>query len=126
MWIATSGRKNCEVCLQKIDIEKIPKYGVVRSMIIFLYTNGVSQLLILLMLIGLIIYVTSIWYIDQLSTKPHSALGKIFLFITNLSVFISVFIISYSPLMCFYIWDLWEQWRKMQCYLEARIHPLEV
>lgn len=124
MWITSSNRDHCEVCLEKIYIEKVPKFGVLRSIPIFLYSSRISQLFMIMLLIGIAIYVSSMWYIDRLSFKRDSNFNKIMTFVANLSIFGSVFIISYSPLLCLYVWDLWKEWRKSQYRLriKPRVH----
>ncbi|KAK7585889.1 hypothetical protein V9T40_000068 [Parthenolecanium corni] len=117
MWIEASDRDSCEVCLQKISIERIPKYGILKSIAIFFYSNRVSQLLVLVMLVSLTVYVLSIKYMDQLTVKHRSPEKKIFSFLANFAIFGSVFVISYSPLICLYVWDLWKEWRKTQYQL---------
>lgn len=126
MWISSSNRDHCEVCLEKIYIEKIPKFGVLRSIPIFLYSSRISQFFIVMLLMGVAIYWSSMWYIEKLSYKRDSSVHKIITFIANLSIFGSVFIISYSPLLCLYVWDLWKEWRKTQYRLRIRPRVMQV
>lgn len=118
-WMTSSNRDNCEVCLEKIHIEKIPKYGILRSIPIFVYSSKISQIVIFIMLLGILVYVSSVRYTEKLTVQSNSYVRKFFLFAANMCIFCSVFVISYSPLLCLYLWDMWRVWRKTQYTLRV-------
>lgn len=126
MWIASSNRDHCELCLQKINIVRIPKHGILTSVAFFFNTNRICQVLIVTVLIGFTIYITCILCIDKLPVKPRSISDKLLVFFVNILVFASVFIISYSPLICLYLWDMWKEWRRTQYYVEVRPRLMEI
>ncbi|XP_065224754.1 E3 ubiquitin-protein ligase MARCHF2-like [Planococcus citri] len=119
-WIMSSNRDHCEVCLEKIYIERLPKFGILRSIPVFLYSSRISQLFVIMIIAGIAVYVTAMWYIDRLNFKHDSNANKFIAFIANIAIFGSVFIISYSPLLCLYVWDLWKEWRRTQYRLRIR------
>ncbi len=126
LWIAASHRDDCEICLQKINVERVPKFGTLKSIAIFFYSNRAVKILVAIMVVALVVYTMSITHVDRLSSKPHSSTDKLFLFFANVSIFGSVFVISYSPLICLYIWDQWKEWRKSQYHLQIRTSVIEI